>query len=60
MEECKIEPQEHWDNHQGLWHMLGCKMEIKNINKQRVKYVDRNTNIQYTYWTSGRLDRRKL
>jgi len=59
-QECKIEPQEHWDSHQGLWSAIGCKMEMKNINKQRVKYVDKNTNIEYTYWTSGIIDRRKL
>ena len=27
-QDCNLTPTQHWELHQGLWHMLGCDMEL--------------------------------
>ena len=52
---------QHWELHQGLWHMLGCDMKLIAKAKNTIRYVDNNTKMQYTYWAvGGKLNRRRL
>ena len=44
-----LTPTQHWELHQGLWHMLGCDMKLKHKNKNTVVYMDRKDNRYYSY-----------
>ena len=48
-QDCNLTPTQHWELHQGLWHMLGCDMELKHKNKNTVVYMDRKDNRYYSY-----------
>ena len=52
-QERNLTPQEHWELHQSLWHMLGCDMELKHQNRTTVVYVDNKTKKKYTYSALG-------
>ena len=48
-QDCNLTPTQHWELHQGLWHMLGCDMELKQKNKNTVVYINRKDNRYYSY-----------
>ena len=48
-QERNLTPTQHWELHQGLWHMLGCDMELKQKNKNTVVYMNRKDNRYYFY-----------
>ena len=51
---------QHWELHQGLWHMLGCDMKLTYKDRNNIVYVDKKTNMQYTYSALGILQDKKL
>ena len=51
---------QHWELHQGLWHMLGCDMKLTYKDRNNIVYVDKKTNMQYTYSALGILQEKKL
>ena len=55
-----LTPTQHWELHQGLWHMLGCDMKLIYKDRNNIVYVDKKTNIQYTYSALGILQEKKL
>ena len=59
-QERNLTPTQHWELHQGLWHMLGCDMQLKHKDKTTAIYVDKKENIQYTYSALGILQEKKL
>ena len=59
-QERNLTPTQHWELHQGLWHMLGCDMELKQKNKTTVIYIDKKRKRQYTYSTIGFIKEKKL
>ena len=48
-----LTPTQHWELHQGLWHMLGCDMQLKHKDKTTAIYVDKKAGLKYTYSTKG-------
>jgi hypothetical protein len=50
--------QEHWELHQGLWSAIGCDMQIKHQDNNKIIYVDKNSKWEYTY-SKGFIERRK-
>ena len=52
-QERNLTPTQHWELHQGLWHMLGCDMELKHKDKTTAIYVDNKARLKYTYSTKG-------
>ena len=59
-QERNLTPTQYWELHQGLWHMLGCDMELKQKNKTTVIYIDKKRKRQYTYSTLGFIKEKKL
>jgi hypothetical protein len=55
-----LTPTQHWELHQGLWHMLGCDMKLTYKDRNNIVYVDKKTNMQYTYSALGILQEKKL
>ena len=55
-----LTPTQHWELHQGLWHMLGCDMELYSKNKNSAIYIDKKRKRQYTYSTLGFIKEKKL
>ena len=55
-QERNLTPTQHWELHQGLWHMLGCDMKLYSKNKNYVIYIDNKTNKQYNYSARGKIE----
>ena len=55
-QERNLTPTQHWELHQGLWHMLGCDMELCSKNKNYAVYIDKKTNKQYNYSARGKIE----
>ena len=55
-----LTPTQHWELHQGLWSMLGCDMKLTYKDRNNIVYVDKKTNMQYTYSALGILQEKKL
>ena len=50
--------QDHWELHQGLWNTIGCDMQIKYQDNDKIIYVDKNSKWEYIY-SKGFIERRK-
>ena len=48
-----LTPTQHWELHQGLWHMLGCDMKLKHKDRTTAIYVDNKAKLKYTYSITG-------
>tara|TARA_R100001460_G_scaffold24525_1_gene49255 strand:- start:129 stop:314 length:186 start_codon:yes stop_codon:yes gene_type:complete len=59
-QERNLTPDEHWELHQSLWHMLGCDMKLIYKDRNNIVYNDKKENIQYTYSALGILQEKKL
>ena len=45
-QERNLTPTQHWELHQGLWHMLGCDMQLKHKDKTTAIYVDNKAKLK--------------
>ena len=59
-QERNLTPTQHWELHQGLWHMLGCDMKLIYKDRNNIVYVDNKSKRQYTYSALGILQEKKL
>mgnify|MGYP003114447374 FL=1 len=59
-QERNLTPTQHWELHQGLWHMLGCDMKLKHKDRTKIIYVDNKSKRQYTYSALGFIKEKKL